>query len=185
MKRIRDLHLFLASYQKQKGDENACEDDDDGGFFIFGRPEGQNQPDNYGDHRDNDHQVNQAFEELGISFPSGDCFGLVFGQRIDFLTHAPRPLLVGVHPPEFLHQRLGFAFILLAFGIQDEIKTRNQIHSQQRRNKTAEVQVDAAQIFHLFDLARQRDEQLLADKQAVGVESRVGLEDLRLGDLAG
>ena len=35
MKRVRDLHLFLAGYQKQKGDENAREDDDDGGFLSL------------------------------------------------------------------------------------------------------------------------------------------------------
>ena len=39
MKWIRDLHLFLASYQKQKGDENAREDNTYGWLFIFSRTE--------------------------------------------------------------------------------------------------------------------------------------------------
>ena len=38
MERI-DLHLFLPGYQKQDRNNNACDDNTDGWFFIFSRTE--------------------------------------------------------------------------------------------------------------------------------------------------
>ena len=87
-----------------------------------------------------------------------------------------------MHPPKFLHQGLSFTFVFLSFGFQDEIKTGEEIYCQERRDETAQIKMDASQKFHLLNLAGERNEQLLANKQPVGFHAGISLEHLTLCD---
>ena len=85
-----------------------------------------------------------------------------------------------MQPIQLLHQSLRLGVVLLSFGGENEIKSGNQIHDQQRRNEAAEVKVDTSELFHLLDLPGQRDAEFLTDEQTVGIKPWIGLEYLAL-----
>ena len=85
-----------------------------------------------------------------------------------------------MQPIQLLHQSLRLGVVLLSFRVENEIKSGNQIHDQQRRNEAAEVKVDTSELFHLLDLPGQRDAEFLTDEQTVGIKPWIGLEYLAL-----
>ena len=164
MKRIGLLHLLLSHPKKKKRDEDAGDDRSNDRRFFLGGANGEHDPHDHGAHPANDHGVHEVFKQRGVGFVSGDGLGLILGHGIDQVARPARELLIGVHPVQFLHQRLRLGIVLLPFRVENKIKSGNQIHDQQRRDKATEVKVDTAEFLHLVDFSGQRDANFLTDE---------------------
>ena len=154
MKRIGLLHFLLSHPKKNKRDKSASDDGANDRCLSLGGTNGEHDPHDHGAHRANDHGVHEESKQRGVGFVSCDGLGLVLSHGIDQIACPSRELLIGVHPIQFLHQRPRLGLVLLPFGIENKIKSGNQINDQQRRNKAAEVKMDAAELLHLVDFSR-------------------------------
>lgn len=180
MKRVGPDNLFLAEPQNHTRQQHAQGQRKVNGPLVFGGADGEHDAQRHRGHGTDDHYVNQNFERLRIRFPIGERARLVF--RLDVQRRGgARIFLRGVHPPDFLQESLRLAIVLLPRGLQHKIKSRQQIQQQQRREKAAEKQVNAADELHLFNFPGQRNFDFLADQQPVGVQAGVGFEHLALG----
>ena len=182
MKWIGFLHFLLAHPEKNKRDKDAGNNGANDRFLFLGGTNGEHDPHYHGNHCCDDHEINQIFKQGGIGLVGTYGLGLILSHRIDQIACPSRELLISMHPIQLLHQGLRLGVVLLSFRVENEIKSGNQIHYQQRRDEAAEVKVDTAEFLHLVDFSGQRDANFLTDEQAVGIESCISLKYLALGD---
>ena len=123
MKRIGLIHFLLPHPKKKKRDKDADDDRSNDRLFFLGGANGEHDPHDHGAHPANDHCVHEVFKQRGVGFVSGDGLGLILGHGIDQITCPARELLIGVHPVQFLHQRLRLGIVLLPFRIENKIKS--------------------------------------------------------------
>ena len=180
MKWIGFLHFLLSHPEKNKRDKDAGNNGANDRVLFLGGTNRKYDSQNHGNHCCDDHEINQIFKQGGICLVGAYGFGLILSHRIDQIARPSRELLISMHPIQLLHQSLRLGVVLLSFGVENEIKSGNQIHDQQRRNEAAEVKVDTSELFHLLDLPGQRDAEFLTDEQTVGIKPWIGLEYLAL-----
>ena len=164
MKWIGFLHFLLSHPEKNKRDKDAGNNGANDRFLFLGSTNRKYDSQNRSHHGCDDHEINQIFKQGGICLVGAYGLGLILSHRIDQTACPSRELLISMQPIQLLHQSLRLSVVLLSFGVENEIKSGNQIHYQQRRDEAAEVKVDTAEFLHLVDFSRQRDMKFLADE---------------------